>query len=87
MQEAVVSKALKARNIPCELQHTAAGESAGFNNWVDIVAVSKMMVDIVNLESFPGKSIIVRENVMDGEKIGTQIEAIVKEKFPLVIKG
>lgn len=86
MVEGIVSKALKKRKIPCEVEHTAAGEAVGFFNWVDIVAVSKKLIDIVNLESFPGKSIIVIENIMDGEKIGAQIEEVVREKFPELLQ-
>ena len=85
ISEGIVSKALKKRNIPCEMEHTSAGEASGFSNWADIIAVSKKLVDIVNLESFPGKSIIIVENIMDGEKIGSQIEEIVREKFPNIL--
>ena len=87
MTEGLVSKALTKRNIRFEIEHTAAGEAAGLADWVDIIAVSKKLLDIVSAESFPGKPIIEIENITDGEKIAGQIEDIVKTKFSGLIGG
>lgn len=86
MSAGLVNKALCKRNVKNTVEHTAAGEAAGFVNWVDIVAVSKKLIDIVNIEQFPGKYIIEVENIMDGEKIADQILEIVKENFPEAIE-
>lgn len=81
MLKIVVEKALKKLNVNCEMEHTAAGESAGFVNWVDIVAVSKKLVSTIDLGSFKNKHIIEIENLMDGEKIGKQIFEIVEKNY------
>lgn len=82
MCESILKKALKERNITAELDHTSAGEAKGFANWVDIIAVNKKLISIVDLDSFPGKHIIEVTNIMDGKKMGEQVEEVVREHFP-----
>lgn len=82
MSAGIVHNSLNKRKINNVVEHTAAGEAQGFENWVDIIAVSKKLVDIVNVDQFPGKDVIEVENIMDGETIAEQILEIVKEKFP-----
>lgn len=87
MSAGIVSRALNKRNVKNVVDHTAAGEAAGFANWVDIVAVSKKLIDIVNIDQFPGKDVIEVQNIMDGETIADQILEIVKVKYPEAIKS
>lgn len=86
MTESILAKALKSRNIQAELDHTSAGEAKGFSNWVDIVAVNKKLISIVDVDAFPGKHIIEVENIMDGKKMGDQVEEVVRQYFPDAIK-
>jgi PTS system ascorbate-specific IIB component len=82
MLKIVVEKALKERGIRCQTEHTAAGEATGYARWADIIAISKKLVDVVDLASFAGKDIIQIENLMDGNKIGQQVQDIVMAKYP-----
>ena len=86
MLKIVVEKALKKLNINAEMEHTAAGEASGYINWVDIVAISKKLVNVIDLGAFKNKHIIQIENLMDGEKIGAQINDLV-EKHVKEAKG
>lgn len=81
MLKMVVEKALKKYNVNCEMEHTAAGEAAGYIDWVDIVAVSKKLVDLIDLDSFKNTHIIQIENLMDGEKISKQVFEIVEKHY------
>lgn len=86
MLKMVVEKALKKYNINCEMEHTAAGEAAGYMNWADIIAISKKLVDTVDTSVFKNKHIIEIENLMDGEKIGKQIFEVVSVNFKNAIQ-
>lgn len=81
MLKIVVEKVLKKLNINAEMEHTAAGEASGYINWADIVAISKKLVDVIDLGTFKNKHIIQIENLMDGEKIGAQINEVVEKHF------
>ncbi|MBJ8325773.1 PTS sugar transporter subunit IIB [Streptococcus pacificus] len=86
MSAGIVQKELDKRHVNSVVKHTAAGEAQGFNDWVDVIAVSKKLIDIVNVDQFPGKDVIEVENIMDGATIADQILSIVKEKFPEAIE-
>lgn len=87
MTESILKKALKIRNINANLDHTSAGEAKGYANWADIIAVNKKLISIIDIDAFPGKHIIEVENIMDGKKMGSQVELIVREYFPDAISG
>lgn len=87
MLKIVVEKAMKKYNINYEMKHTAAGEAAGYLDWVDIVAVSKKLVNVLDLDSFKNKYLVEIENLMDGEKISKQIYDIVAANFPAAIRN
>lgn len=86
MLKMVVEKALKKYNINSEMEHTAAGEAAGYMNWADIIAISKKLVDTVDTSVFKNKHVIEIENLMDGEKIGKQIFEVVNVHFKNAIQ-
>lgn len=81
MLKIVVEKALKRLNINAEMEHTAAGEASGYINWADIVAISKKLVDVIDLSAFKNKHIIQIENLMDGDSIGAKINEVVEKHF------
>lgn len=82
----LVKKGLDKLNVSSEVKHTSAGEAQGYQNWVDIIAVSKKLINIVNIDMFPDKDIIEVENIMAGDKIAQEIYKIAKEKFPYSLK-
>lgn len=73
--------------VDTNVEHTSAGEAQGFQDWVDIVAVSKKLTHIVNLDEFPNKEILEVENIMDAKGIAKDIFEIAKNKFPESIIG
>ncbi len=87
MLKITVEKALKELGIRNKTEHTAAGEAGGYADWADIIAVSKKLVDIIDLSSFKNKHLISIDNLMDGKKIGQQVLEIVAHHFPGAIEG
>ncbi|WP_311492251.1 PTS sugar transporter subunit IIB [uncultured Anaerococcus sp.] len=83
----MTKKELDKLGVESEVEHTSAGEAQGFQDWVDIVAVSKKLIHIVNLDAFPNKDVVEIENIMDGKGIAEKIYNIAKEKFPESING
>lgn len=83
----MTKKELDKLGVDTNVEHTSAGEAQGFQEWVDIVAVSKKLTHIVNLDEFPNKEILEIENIMDAKGIASNIFEIAKNKFPESIIG
>ncbi|MGL5701144.1 MAG: PTS sugar transporter subunit IIB [Kluyvera sp.] len=86
MLQTVVTKALAKYDFAFDMEHTAAGEVGGFTDWANIYAISKKLIDVVSLDPKQGQYLIPIENIMDGEKIGSQIYEVVEKHFPHLLK-
>lgn len=45
ISESIVKKALVTEGINAELKHTAVGEMSSYNDWTDIIAISKKLAE------------------------------------------
>lgn len=79
--ETMVRKELNFKNIKFEMKHTAVGEMGQYKEWVDIVAISKKLVEGINKSDYKDKSIIEMINIMDSKKIASDIYEIVDKYF------
>ena len=81
-----VRKALAEKGIEAVMEHASGGEVSSYKGWADIIGVSKKLVSVVRLD--PGEKVHVIEivNLMDGKKIAFQIEEIMKEYYPELLK-
>lgn len=82
ISEVIVKKALKELNINVELKHTAMGELVSYKDWADIIAISKKLVESVNLSDFKDKHVLEVVNIMDGKSIAGDVLKIVLEHYP-----
>ena len=71
ISEIMVEKAMKETGIACDLKHTALGEMSSYYNWVDIIAISKKLMQGVT----PPEHVHMIEvvNIMDGKRIAQYI--------------
>lgn len=82
ISEVVVKKALKELNINVDLKHTSMGEMVSYKDWADIIAISKKLVESVNLNDYKDKHILEVVNIMDGKSIAKDVEKIVLNYYP-----
>ena len=80
ISEIVVTKAVKDAGIACEMKHTALGEMNSYYDWVDIIAISKKLMQGVTCPE--NIHMIEVVNIMDGKTIAQQIGKIVDEFYP-----
>lgn len=80
ISESIVKKALVTEGINAELKHTAVGEMSSYNDWTDIIAISKKLAEGVTYQ--PGAHVIEVVNIMDGKGIAKSIGEIVDEFYP-----
>lgn len=75
-----VDKILKESGLNYEFKHTAMGEMQSYKGWINILAISKKLVEGLDFDG--SYKVIEVVNVMDGKGIAQQILDIVKTDFP-----
>ena len=81
-----VRKALANKGIEAVMEHASGGEVSSYKGRADIIGVSKKLVSVVRLSPDDKVHVIEIVNLMDGNKIASQIEEIMKEHYPHLLK-
>ena len=80
-----VRQELDILKIGANMEHAAGGDVSGFKQWADIIAISKKLVNVVQLEATDDVHVIEIVNLMDGKRIADQVVAIIKEHYPEIL--